>query len=161
MRLNPAEDLPPGFVDPLQITAKAWNDAAIFVDFTETNPRRFRLGVFSDYKFWNPTDRPWDAIPEGERPMVSVSDLPFSRDTWTHVAITFQGFNSADTEGDAVLYLDGKPRGRLPGARQFTWDPEKVAIVLGIYYVGRIDDFAIFNRALGRDQVIALSHRVF
>ena len=43
LRLNPTEDLPEGYVDPLQITDKKWNDAAFFVDFTKESPRQFRL----------------------------------------------------------------------------------------------------------------------
>jgi hypothetical protein len=156
MLLSPAEDLPPGYVDPLQITDKAWNDASIFVDFTETNPRQFRLGIFSDYKFWNPTDRPWDDIPDAERPMVSVEEPPFSRDHWTHVAITFRDFNAPDAEGLAVLYLDGKPQGQLRGKQRFTWDADNAAIMLGIAYVGRLDDFAVFNRALDEPEILEL-----
>lgn len=58
MRLNPDHDLAPGYVDPLQLTDKDWNNSALFVDFTkDDSPRHFRLGVFSDLAFWNPTQR--------------------------------------------------------------------------------------------------------
>lgn len=46
MRVSPSEDLPAGYVDPLQITDKAWNDASVFVDFTDANPRQFRWACF-------------------------------------------------------------------------------------------------------------------
>jgi hypothetical protein len=153
MRLAPEADLPPGYVDPLQVTDKAWNDACIFVDFTEKNPRQFRLGIFSDLKFWNPSDRAWEEIPEGERPMVSVSKPPFSREQWTHVAITLADFNSPEGEAEAALYLDGQRQGTLRGKQRFTWQRDEVVIMLGIYYVGGIDDFAIFSRPLTEDEI--------
>lgn len=156
MRVNPDDDLPPGYVDPLQITDKTWNNASLFVDFTKELPRQFRLGVFSDYDFWNPRDRAWDNIPESERPMVSVTNPRFSRQEWTHVAITFEGFNSQADEGRATLFLQGKPQGALRGKQRFTWNPAELAIMLGIYYVGAMDDLAIFRRALSESEIARL-----
>jgi hypothetical protein len=156
MKLSPSEDLPAGFVDPLQITDKAWNDSALFVDFTDKNPRQFRLGVFSDYKFWNPSDRKWDDIPESERPMVTVTSLPFSRERWTHVAFVFRGFNSGE-DGAATLYLDGMPQGTLRGKQLFRWQPDSVAIMLGINYVGLIDDLKTFSRELTAEEIRSLA----
>ena len=49
LSLSPDADLEPGYTDPLQITDKAYNNAAIWVDFTrDDKPRHFRLGVFGD-----------------------------------------------------------------------------------------------------------------
>ena len=152
MKLDPAVDLPPGYVDPLQITDKKWNDSSLFVDFTQENPRQFRLGVFSDYRIWNPNDTPWDDVAEKDRPMVPVSKLPFAADRWTHVVFTLKQVN-ANQAGMANLYLDGKLQGELKDQLTFTWDPDQVAVMLGIYYVGGIDDFAIFNRALTAEEV--------
>ena len=152
LRLTPDADLPPGYVDPLQITDKKWNDASMFVDFHKDKPRRFRLGIFSDYKFWNPKDIKWDKLPEAERPLVTVSKPPFSRDRWTHIAFTYRGFNQ--TKGSsATLYLDGKSQGTLTRPQRFTWDPDKVVVMLGIGYVGGLDDLAIFDRALSAKEV--------
>lgn len=155
MKLEPATDLPSGYVDPLQITDKKWNDASLFVDFTPENPRQFRLGVFPDYRVWNPEDTPWDDVAEKDRPMVPVTQLPFARDRWTHVAFTLDNVN-AEQAGTARLYLDGKLQGDLDGRLKFTWDPDQVAIMLGIYYVGGIDDFAIFNRCLSAEELVKL-----
>lgn len=152
MQLSPTEDLPEGFVDPLQITDKKWNDASFFVDFDKEKEREFRLGVFSDNQFWNPDKRNFDDIPSTERPMVFVKDWPFSRDRWTHVAFTWDKFNSGE-ETIAELYIDGKSRGKISGKQQFTWDPAKAVIMLGINYVGGIDDLAIFDRALTAEQI--------
>ncbi len=148
LRLTPDEDLPSGYVDPLQITDKTWNNASFFVDFTKETPRQFRLGVFSDYAFWNPDDRKWDDIPDHERPLVTVKPPTFSRDKWTHVGITFRDFNRPKQNGVATLYLNGEAQGDLKGKQKFTWSDERLAILLGISYVGQFDDFSVFDRAL-------------
>ncbi len=153
LRLTPDEDLPPGYVDPLQITDKAWNDASFFVDFTKNVPRKFRLGVFSNYAFWNPRDRKWDDIPDDERPFVTVKSPPFSREQWTHVGITFRDFNRPDRDGVATLYLNGESQGDLPGKQQFTWSEDRLAILLGIYFVGQFDDLSVFDRALSASEM--------
>lgn len=148
LKLTPDADLPPGYVDPLQITDKKWNDASFFVDFDKELPRTFRLGVFSDFKFWNPKNRKYDDIPDAERPLVPVKKPPFNRDKWTHVGITFRDFNRPGKEGVATLYLNGKSQGDVKRKQHFTWGEEKLAIMLGIYYVGGLDDFAVFDRDL-------------
>ena len=156
MRLSPQQDLPKGFVDPLQITDKKWNDASFFVDFDQAEERDFRFGVFSDYKFWNPTDKKFDDIPLGERPLVTVKSPPFSREKWTHVVFTWANFNS-DSETQATLYLNGKVQGGISSKQQFTWKPEEAVIMLGINYVGWIDDLVICNRALSAEEIKLLT----
>lgn len=154
MSLTPDSDLPPGFVDPLQITDKKWNDASIFVDFTKASPRQFRLGVYSDFKFWNPNNRKYDDIPESERPLVSVDKPPFRNDKWTHVAITLSNMNPPSGKNSlATLYLDGKSQGALTRPQRFTWSADQVVVMLGIYYVGHLDDFAMFDKALSAAEV--------
>ena len=153
MRLSPDEDLEPGYVDPLQITDKKWNDSCFFLDFTkDEKPRHFRLGVFSDYKFWNATDRKFDNIPESERPMVVVKRPPFTRDKWTHVAFTYSRINTRAI-AEAQLYIDGKSVGQLTRAQQFNWKPKDVVIMLGIYYTGLVDELAIFDRGLSVEEI--------
>jgi hypothetical protein len=150
LSLDPDRDLEPGFCDPVQITERAWNDGAFFVDFTkDDSPRHFRLGAFADRKVWDPTAREWDSVPVAERPMVEVAKPPFARGKWTHVAWTFTGFNTGKDGGVARFYLDGKFQGELRGRRQtFTWDPEKAVIMLGLSYIGLMDELNIFERAL-------------
>lgn len=149
MRLNPDKDLEPGYCDPIQITQRAWNNASFFVDFDKDVPRDFRLGVFSDYTFWNPTNIDWEKLPVEKRPMVTVKKPPFSREAWTHVAFTFEKVNGADNApATATLYMNGESRGSLKGPMQFHWDLSQSAIMIGIEYVGDLDDLAIFRRAL-------------
>ena len=64
LKLDPATDLEPGYCDPIQITDTAYNDNAIWVDFTDQNPRDFRLGVFGELDEWNPDDTPPNDNPD-------------------------------------------------------------------------------------------------
>jgi len=154
LKLDPDKDLKPGYCDPIQITDKTWNDAAFFVDFDKDLPRTFRLGVFSNYKFWNPKDTPWEQIAVADRPMVPVVKPPFTSSEWTHVAYTFENINSStNTESTATLYLNGKSQGSLKAPLKFSWDPSKAAIMLGISYIGDFDDLAIFDRALTSEEI--------
>lgn len=150
LKLNPDKDLKPGFCDPIQITQKQWNDAALFVDFDRELPRDFRLGVFADYKFWNPADIEWEKLPVADRPMVVVKKPPFSGEAWTHVAFTFENYNAADsnTAARSTLYLNGQSSGSLVKPVQFHWDKENTAIMLGLLYIGDFDDLAVFSKAL-------------
>ncbi len=164
LKLDPDRDLPEGFCDPLLITAKKWNDAAFFVDFNKDLPRDLRLGVFSDHSVWNPKSINWEDFPVHQRPMVTVKRPPFSSDKWTHVAFTFANVNStSDQPSIAKLYLDGKLQGSIKRPIRFTWpkpeDPtvgnmnSKAMIMLGINYIGDMDELALFNRALTDDEI--------
>ena len=154
-------ELEAGFCDPLQITPRAWNDAALFVEF-EKRPGSvpFRLGAYADFEVWNPEKRRFADIPAQERPLITVDDPPFSRSKWTHVAFTFLNFNTMRADGVVRLYIDGRLRGELGQRLQtFTWNPEENAIALGLNYVGLFDELSTFNRALADAEVAAL-HRL-
>jgi hypothetical protein len=155
---DPEGQLEPGFCDPVQITPRAWNDAAFFVEFekrAENIP--FRLGVYADINVWNPEKRPFADIPQAERPLVTVEKPPFARGTWTHVVFTFERFNTNRSDGIARLYLDATPHGTLsPRQQTFTWDVQNTYIALGLNYIGLIDELTIFNRALTDGAVRAL-----
>src|SRR5688572_20074489 len=80
LSLDPETELEPGYTDPIQITPRAWNDAAFFVEFSkDEKPRHFRLGAYADFKVWNPDNRDWNAIPWPEKPLVSVERPPFAK----------------------------------------------------------------------------------
>jgi hypothetical protein len=158
MRLSPDQDLPEGYCDPLQITHVDWNDGSLFIDFDKDLPRDFRLGVFSDLTHWNPQKIAWDQWPVDQRPMITVKRPPFSKQRWTHVAFTFERINAVDGgDSRATLYLDGKAVGGLKQPLKFSWDPEKAVILLGVYYVGDLDDLMIFDRALNPAEVAYLT----
>ena len=156
LRLDPATDLAPGFCDPIQITDSAYNDAAIWVDFTGENPRQFRLGVFGDVEVWNPDGLGPNDNPAFDERLTVVDDWPFAGDRWTHVAVTHAGLGRPG--GAASLYLDGE---RVPGDaagidEPFTWDVDRGAIRVGVNYTGLFDELSLFDRPLTDDEVRAL-----
>lgn len=152
LSLDPNQDLAPGFCDPIQITDKAYNNDAIWVDFTKDDrPRHFRLGVFGDLKSWNPKSLEGDT-PDFKNRLVVNQNPPFARGKWTHVAITHEGLGGG--KGTAHLYLDGRLQGASgPIAESFSWDVSAAAIRLGVNYIGLFDDLAVFSKALTRDEV--------
>ena len=157
LQLDPELDLEPGFCDPIQVTDKAYNDSAIWVDFTKDDkPRHFRLGVFGALKAWNPSNISPDKNPDFTNRLVVVKRPPFARNRWTHVAITHARLGSG--AGEAELYLDGTLQGAAPKiAEPFEWDIGNGAIRLGVNYVGLMDDVAIFRRALTATEIASLA----
>jgi hypothetical protein len=156
---DPAGELEPGFCDPIQITPRAWNDACFFVEFEKrTNDIPFRLGVYPDFKAWNPNNKKWAEVTAVEKPLVAASTTPFARGKWTHVVFTFEHFNTGRDDGIARLYLDGALAAALGPRRQtFTWDEDKCLIMPGLSYIGLWDELAIFNCALSASEVRALN----
>jgi hypothetical protein len=155
LSLDPAMDLEPGFCDPIQVTDKAYNDSAIWVDFTQENPRKFRMGVFGDLMAWNPENKPNDENPAFNGRLVIVDQPPFAAGKWTHVVIVHEGLGTPG--GKAALYLDAEPQGTSEGiGEDFSWDMATATIRLGVNYVGRWDELAIFSRALSTEEVQAL-----
>ena len=157
LNTDPIGELETGFCDPVQITPRSWDDAAFFVEFEKTPEAiPFRLGVYADLNVWNPDKRRFADIPPHERPLVPVDKPPFAKGRWTHVAFTFERFNTGRSDGVARLYLDGGLRGTLsPRQQTFTWD-ETTVTGLGLSYVGMLDELSIFNRALDDAEIRAL-----
>ena len=154
LSLDPAVDLEPGFCDPIQVTDKAYNDSAIWVDFTKDNPRQFRMGVFGDLEAWNPENRPNEQAGFDDR-LVVVDQPPFAAGKWTHVVIVHE--NLGADGGKATLFVNGKSRGTSEGISEaFSWDMATATIRLGVNYVGLWDELTVFNRALSEVEVGAL-----
>lgn len=153
LKLDPALDLAPGFVDPIQFTDKAYNDSAIWVDFTkDEKPRLFRLGVFGELKAWNPTNLPPDKNPKFNERLVVVKNPPFSREKWTHIVITYENLGTA--AGTASLYVDGKLQGASASVNEpFVWSPNQATIRLGVNYTGLMDDIAVYSRVLTAQEI--------
>jgi hypothetical protein len=156
LSLDPETDLEPGFCDPIQVTDSAYNDSAIWVDFTKDDkPRHFRLGVFGDRESWNPTKMPDDKNPVFMNRLVVVKKYPFAKGRWTHVAITHSGLGSG--EGTATLYLNGEKQGEASMIGEaFSWDPAFAALRLGVNYVGRLDELKVFSRPLTQAEIRSL-----
>ena len=152
LKVDPVNELDPGYVDPIQITPNTWNDASFFVDFNKDgNPRAFRLGAFADRVVWNPTKK---EVPEPQRPLVPAKSHPFSKDKWTHVAFTWERFNTGKKDGVAMLYLNGKKEGSIIGWNQkFSWGGKEHRVLIGLNYMGLFDELACFNRALSEKEI--------
>lgn len=152
LSLDPATDLEPGFCDPIQVTDSAYNDSAIWVDFTRENPRQFRLGVFGELTAWNPDNASPDENPAFNDRLVVVSQPPFAKGNWTHVAIAYDQLGTP--QGSATLYVDGVAQGSSSGISEaFEWSPNTGEIRLGVNYVGLFDELAVFDRALTTAEV--------
>lgn len=159
LRLDPETDLEPGYTDPIQLTDKGWDNSAFFIEFTKDDkPRQLRLGAYADTKVWNPAGRKWDDMAFEEKPLVKVVHPPFGRERWTHVAFTWERFNTGHADGVARLYLNGALQGTLTARTQtFSWDPAKALVMLGMSYTGLWDELAIFDRRLTDGEVALLT----
>lgn len=155
LRLAPDQDLEPGYCDPVQIVGDDTKKGFIFMEWSKNEtPRFFRYAIRPLTHIWNPTSVQWDEIPFDKRPMVQVANAPFSRDTWTHAVFTLDKVNDKAARPGGSLYLNGKLQGRIEGwDLTFGWHPSSVALVLGASYVGRLDDLAVFDRALSDVEV--------
>lgn len=158
LRLNPDEDLEPGYCDPVQIVGDDNKKGFIFMEWSkDEKPRYFRYAIRPLVHIWNPDNVQWDQIPFAKRPMVQVARAPFSREAWTHAVFTLENINDKSKPQGGRLYLNGKQQGAIEKwDLTFGWDPTRVLLVLGASYVGYMDDLAVFNRALNDDEVIQL-----
>jgi len=155
LRLNPDQDLEPGYCDPVQIIGDDYKKGYIFLEWSkDETPRYFRYAIRPLFHIWNPDAKPWGEIPFEKRPMVQVERAPFSREKWTHVAFTVEKLNEKGAAPRGTLYVNGKRQGAIEKwDLRFEWDPSKVLLVLGAAYVGYQDDLATFDRALTDDEV--------
>ncbi|MCB1122585.1 MAG: hypothetical protein KJT03_13615 [Verrucomicrobiae bacterium] len=157
IRVTPDEDLRPGYTDPIQLTPRSALDGCLWVDFSLDEHRQFRMGAFPDKEYWNPEGKPNNEIPDEKRPLIPLVDPPFSRDHWSHVVMTFEGFNNSGTEGVAKLFINGRFHGETSGWKQiYSWDLDTAQIRLGVNFVGALDELSCFNRALNANEVAAL-----
>jgi len=156
MKVDPA-DIPGQYCDPIQVTDKDYADSCIWLDFTKNGaPSDMRLGIFGNRAEWDPKTLNGNAQEFYWR-LCKVAEPPFSRDRWTHVAVTWDGINST-APGRGRLYLNGVYQGATSAIRErFSWDPAKPRIRLGVgKFVGLIDDVAFFDSALSSEQILEL-----
>lgn len=155
LRLDPNKELPPHYCDPIVLTDAQWNDAALWVDFTDHIPRQFRFGAMGDKVAWNANDVATDA--DWVKRTVVVNPAPFEANKWTHVAMVFSEVNTT-SKSEFKLYLNGSLQGTVENVSNnpFTWDAEKGKIMLGLGYIGFMDELAVFDKALERTEVNAV-----
>ncbi|MCC6587598.1 MAG: LamG domain-containing protein [Bryobacterales bacterium] len=157
LSLDPETDLEPGYCDPIQVTDKAYNDSAIWTDFTKDDkPRHYRLGVFGALKSWNPNNVAADKNPDFLNRLVVMKKTPFAKGKWTHIAVVHEALGSG--KGKARLYVNGQLQGEAANIKEpFEWDMNKGAIRLGVAYVGLMDDVALFQRTLSGNEVAQIA----
>jgi len=154
LSVDPSTDLE-GYTDPVQVTDVNFNDASIWVDFTDADSPNFRLGVIGDKSAWSQDTLDSPFTVEFEKRLVTVEKPRFTRSTWTHVLITYDGLGTANSL--ASLYLNGEKMGVVSGIDDpFTWELEESNIFLGLGFTGLMDDLSIFNQALTDQQAMEL-----
>jgi hypothetical protein len=151
LSLDPEIDLEPGYCDPIQITDVGYNDAAFWVDFSDKNPRLFRMGVFGDLAVWNPDNIGPDKNPSFYNRLVVAQERPFGSGLWTHVVIAYENINQKS--GQASFYVNGKLQGSRTISEPFTWEVAKSKIFLGLNYIGLMDEVAIFSKSLNEEEI--------
>jgi len=154
LSVNPSTDLG-WYTDPVQITDASYNDASIWVDFTDEDPPSFRLGVIGDKNDWIQDTLNSPMMVEFEKRIVNIENPPFTRKAWTHVLITYDGLGTPQSLVN--LYLNGEKKGAISGINDpFTWELEKSNIYLGLGFNGLIDELSIFNLPLTDKQAMEL-----
>jgi hypothetical protein len=138
------------FCDPVQITEKGAMNGGIWFDFNDATPRDLRMGTFP-------------SLPEGQKPMDSsdphapitcVNGVSFKSGDWHHVALTWDNFDTGNSDGHAALFIDGKLIGGVKDSPlSMGWDVDKAGIYFAISYIGLLDELAVFNRPLTAAEV--------
>ncbi len=153
LKLDPNKDLEPGYCDPINLTDSKYNDAALWVDFTKDDPRHFRLGVMGDLAVWNPENKTNEV--ETQKRVVTVTQPPFNNEKWTHIVITYAQINTNNAV--SKLYVDGVLQGAVKDVNDpFTWVKENGKIMLGLSYVGFMDELTVFDKTLSDSEVTAI-----
>ena len=150
LRLDPDQDLAPGYCDPVQIVGDDTKKGFIFLEWSkDETPRHFRFAIRPRFEIWNPSNLDWAKMTPAQRPAVQVTRAPFSREAWTHAVFSFAHINGKSPKPVGRLYLNGQLQGTIENWNlTFGWDPDQVLLVLGAAYVGHLDDLAAFNRPL-------------
>jgi len=154
LSVDPSTDLG-WYTDPIQITDANYNDASIWVDFTDEAPPSFRLGVIGDKNDWTLDTLDSPLMVEFEKRIVNVEKPTFTRKSWTHILITYNSLGTPQSL--ANLYLNGEKKGTISGIDDpFTWELEKSNIFLGLGFNGSMDELSIFNKPLTDKQAMEL-----
>ena len=88
--------------------------------------------------------------------MVWVDKPGFKLGEWRHLAMVWHNFDTGKNDGRAALYIDGKLAGEIKNKDypiSMDWDLDKAGIYIAVSYIGLIDEFAVFKRALTEDEI--------
>ncbi|MBX2815642.1 MAG: LamG domain-containing protein [Saprospiraceae bacterium] len=153
LKVDPEKELAAGYCDPINLTDARFDDAALWVDFTDDEPRAFRMGVLGDLQAWYHDDDEGDTA-LAQR-VVKVNNPPFDGESWTHIVLVYHALNTKHSS--CTLYLNGEARGVVEHVHNpFSWNEEEAKIMLGLGYVGMMDELSIFDKALDAQEVMQL-----
>ena len=140
-------------------------EAATISAWIKANPTQEAWGRIVDKSFWPNTGYDlalndatkvyrWEFFVDGATYAVD-GKTPLNDQEWHHVLVTFDNANN-EFKG----YVDGVAEGAINGAPNGTpIKPNDVPLHLGLYsdgnhhYIGLMDEVAVFNRAVGEDEV--------
>lgn len=152
-KTDPDKLLKTKFCDPVQITQKGANNGGLWFDFNDAKPRDLRHGAFS----FIPPGKKGVGEDDPNAPMVRVPGIGWKVDDWHHVVLTFENLDTGKANAKTALYIDGKLIGEVKDrAIAMGWEIEKAGIYFSINYIGLLDEFALFDRALTLEEVKAL-----
>jgi hypothetical protein len=89
-------------------------------------------------------------------PMVWVDKPGFKVGEWRHLAMVWCNFDTGKNDARAALYIDGKLAGEIKDKDYpiaMDWDLERTGIYIAVNYIGLIDEFALFKRALTEEEI--------
>jgi hypothetical protein len=150
---DPDTQLKTSFCDPVQITQKGAGNGGIWFDFNDAKPNRnLRMGTFPAVAEGRP---PIKESREAFSPMVWVDRPGFKVGDWHHVALVWRNFDTGKNDASAALYIDGKLMGEIKKDYPISmdWDLDKTGIYVAVSYIGLLDEFALFNRALTLEEI--------
>lgn len=143
------------FCDPVQITQNGYDNGALWFDFNDAKPRALRFGAFTA----RPAGQKAVAESDPKAPLVRLPEVGWKAGEWHHVVLTFQNLDTGKSDAATALYIDGKRIGGVKDqAIAMGWDVERAGVYLSLGYVGLLDEFALFDRALTAEDV-ALLHK--
>jgi hypothetical protein len=155
-KTNPDMMLKTKFCDPLQITQKGYDNGALWFDFNDKKPRDLRHGVFTARADNQKAVKEEDP----KAPLVRVPGIDWKELDWHHVVITFKNLDTGKPDAVTALYIDGNLKGEVKDqAIAMGWEIDKANIYLALSYIGLIDEFALFDKALSADEVALLQQK--
>ena len=160
LNFDPDVQLKTKSCDPVQINQRGAYNGSLWIDFNDAKPtRNLRLGAFPVATEARPmmkdSREPW-------APMVWVDQPGFRAGDWHHVVMTWWNFDTGRNDGRAALHVDGKLMGEVKDKDYpltMDWDLEKTGIYIAINLIGRMDEFAIFDRPLTAEEISHLKTR--
>jgi hypothetical protein len=155
IKTDPDKMLKTKFCDPVQITEKGADNGGIWVDFNDARPRALRHGAFP----FVPEGSPRISEDDPHAPMVRVPAIGFRAGDWHHVVVSWRNFDTRRRDAVSALYIDGQRMGEVKGAIAMNWSLEKTGVYFAVNYIGLLDELAIFNRPLTKNEVRLLQNK--